>query len=97
MNKEDADTIKQIDKEIAEINRELDVKYTARSNLYDKKTDLLLGIIKEDFGTSDKEIYCIQIGDWDCHESPIGVCFYNAQEDPCLDTCLVCGDPDERK
>jgi hypothetical protein len=97
MNKETEDTIKQIDKEISEINRKLRVLHTAKSNLCDRKTDLLLGIIKEYFRISDKEMNCIEIGYWDCPTSPIGVCFYNSHEDPCSDTCLVCGDPEERK
>lgn len=30
-------------------------------------------------------------------ENPLGVCVYNVEEDPSLDSCLFCGDPDERK
>ncbi len=29
--------------------------------------------------------------------SPIGYCVYNDEEDPCCDSCLYCGMPDERK
>jgi hypothetical protein len=34
---------------------------------------------------------------WDCPESPTGECAYDADEDPCLDDCLFCHEPDERK
>ena len=36
-------------------------------------------------------------GSWECSESPLGICIYNNHEDPCLDECVVCGDPEERK
>jgi len=36
-------------------------------------------------------------GSWDCEDSPLGVCVYNHIEDPALDYCLFCGEPDERK
>lgn len=39
----------------------------------------------------------IAIGTWRCAPSPLGKCIYDAREDPCLDMCLLCGDPDERK
>ena len=36
---------------------------------------------------------------WECEtkESPTGLCFYNVKEDPMMDSCLICGDPHERK
>ena len=37
------------------------------------------------------------VGAWGCEESPIGVCVYDDEADPCNDECLVCGHPDERK
>ncbi len=33
----------------------------------------------------------------ECPESPIDTCVYDEDEDPCMDTCLFCGDPWERK
>jgi len=35
--------------------------------------------------------------EWVCEESLIGKCIYDNFEDPCLDSCLYCGDPYERK
>jgi hypothetical protein len=39
----------------------------------------------------------IVTGCWECENSPTGECFYDSKEDPCLDECLICGEPDERK
>jgi len=51
----------------------------------------------EEYATEYDGQFDIEIGSWDCEDSPLGVCFYNRDEDPCMDHCLVCGDPDERK
>lgn len=46
--------------------------------------------------TSEVEgIENLKIGFHEC-TSPIGVCVYD-EEDVCRDTCLFCGDPEERK
>ena len=34
---------------------------------------------------------------WDCDLSPVGMCAYNEDEDPCRDDCVFCHDPEERK
>lgn len=34
---------------------------------------------------------------WDCNKSPVGTCVYDFFQDPCRDSCLFCGDPEERK
>jgi len=34
---------------------------------------------------------------WPCPTSPIGVCVYDPVADPSLDSCLLCGGPEERK
>lgn len=36
-------------------------------------------------------------GWWDCEESPTNKCIYNIENDPVRDSCLFCGEPDERK
>lgn len=36
-------------------------------------------------------------GGWTCENSATGLCYYNDDEDPCNDFCLVCGGPSERK
>lgn len=41
-------------------------------------------------------IECVDLGDWECEHSPTGHCFY-AETDHCNDSCLMCGQPDERK
>lgn len=35
--------------------------------------------------------------DWDCKDSPIGLCLYHNIEDPAHDNCIYCGNPEERK
>jgi len=42
------------------------------------------------------KMYHLDIGDWDCPTSPIGVCVYDTSEDPACDECLFCGIPNER-
>lgn len=39
----------------------------------------------------------LRLGSWDCPTSPSGECAYDADEDSCLDSCLFCNQPDERK
>lgn len=39
----------------------------------------------------------MELGSHDCDGSPTGYCCYDADEDPNLDECLFCGQPDERK
>jgi hypothetical protein len=34
---------------------------------------------------------------WGCKKSPTGLCFYNVDDDPVHDECLLCGHPEERK
>ena len=39
----------------------------------------------------------IVIGSWECPTSPLEVCVYDCDADPCHDDCLFCHDPSERK
>lgn len=39
----------------------------------------------------------LEIGNHECEDSVLGVCVYDVLEDPSWDSCLVCGEPDERK
>jgi hypothetical protein len=39
----------------------------------------------------------IQLGGWDCDDSPTGRCVYDTKDDYCCDSCLYCGGPDERQ
>ena len=39
----------------------------------------------------------VALGSWECKDSPTDMCYYDTQEDPCHDFCLVCGGPEERK
>lgn len=44
------------------------------------------------------EILGILLGSWKCEntDNPYGVCIYN-EDDCCMDNCLYCHEPDERK
>jgi hypothetical protein len=37
------------------------------------------------------------MGYWKCRKSPVGHCVYDIEDDPEQDSCIYCGDPDERK
>lgn len=39
----------------------------------------------------------VETRSWDCPKSPSGFCCLDEGNDPFLDSCLICGDPDERK
>lgn len=56
-------------------------------------------IIIEGLGSEAPQKKYIAIGDWECESksNPIGICVYNHKEDSCHDSCLYCGEPDERK
>ena len=34
---------------------------------------------------------------WGCEDSPFGWCAYHRFDDPAHDSCIFCGDPQERK
>jgi hypothetical protein len=36
-------------------------------------------------------------GNWDCSDSPTGICWYSSHDDPCWDSCVYCEEPEERK
>lgn len=38
-----------------------------------------------------------ELGSWECPKSPHGLCVYVPADDPCRDSCIYCGDPEERK
>lgn len=39
----------------------------------------------------------LEIGEWDCPKSPIFLCAYNWRSYIKQDSCIYCGEPDERK
>jgi|TARA_R110000787_G_scaffold7481_2_gene25512 hypothetical protein len=34
---------------------------------------------------------------WGCEESPVMLCVYDSYKDPAMDSCIFCGEPDQRK
>lgn len=41
--------------------------------------------------------YDLDLGCWECEESPTEECVYNSDVDPEHDQCVFCGRPSERK
>jgi hypothetical protein len=39
----------------------------------------------------------LHTGHWECVKSPLGRCQYDLEKDPAADSCIHCGDPEERK
>ena len=76
----------------------LELEIDILENWLAKKEDELLKMRMEAIKESlIKPVENIEIGSWDCKDSPIGICFYDSMEDPVLDDCLICGEPHERK
>lgn len=60
---------------------------------------MLLELCLADLQTQypDLQFSDLTCGHWQCEDSLLGHCVYDAPDDPCLDSCLYCGDPNERK
>lgn len=68
---------------------ELELK-ELKKEIKKKKYDLIF----DETGLQSNEV---KIGSWDCEQSPIGKCVYDIVEDEHCDSCVFCGEPDERK
>ena len=55
--------------------------------------------IIDEMSTSKRPIHYhdVSFGDWDCEDSPTGYCIYGFYDDYAHDSCIYCGEPDERK
>lgn len=62
-----------------------------------QRKKLILNALLEDPRSAGTPSSQITLGTWDCSTSPTGFCAYNRVKDPCLDDCLFCHYPDERK
>jgi len=82
-----------LEKEIKELDEKINELMCERSKKRSERGDILMNIVINHF----KNESGVRIGDWDCADSPIGICVYNSDEDPAWDSCLICGEPDERK
>ena len=80
--------------ELNKLENEVDFLEDELARKQDELFEMRIKIIAEFFGADTGHI---EIGSWECKDSPIGICFYDGMEDPALDDCLVCGNPDERK
>lgn len=74
---------------------------TAKSVYFSQREDAVLQDLIDDQRITAMEENTdpgdYEIGAWECESSPIGVCLYNRDDDPCFDYCLFCEEPDERK
>lgn len=58
----------------------------------------LLSASPPEDATVPDDAECLVLGYHPCpNGSPTGECIYNNEEDPSLDSCLYCGQPEERK
>jgi hypothetical protein len=80
---------------LVELENEVDSLQNELAKKQDELFKMRIKIITEFFETDTRGH--IEIGDWKCEDSPIGICFYDSWEDPAWDDCLICGNPDERK
>jgi len=76
--------------DIRAIERDIE---TLRSRIIDVEEEIKHELA-EQYGLDEYEI---ALGLHECPDSPTGLCFYNNDDDPCWDFCLVCGGPHERK
>lgn len=58
------------------------------------ETDKVKAIVGPLVGVSPSDLH---IGSWDCVESPTRHCLYDNSKDSMHDSCVICGDPAERK
>ncbi len=92
----DGDTItfkmKPSRKTITLTKEEADSIYEVLKRLSTRKKHVDIEKLEKITGRED-----LVIGTWKCKRSPIGICAYDSEQDPCLDDCVFCGNPDERK
>ena len=91
---------------ILELRNNIKQKECSVSDIIREKTSQLRKEIREHetelqqlkiTAIGDKYNNHIVFGSWDCPNSPTGECVYDSEKDPCLDDCIYCGGPDERK
>lgn len=78
-----------LNKDIDKAIRDIDAAYKKLEDLYDGLSDE----ISRQIG----QRVCLETSDWECEKSPIGVCCFDVCSDTDNDTCVFCGEPDERK
>jgi hypothetical protein len=96
--------IEKMKKFEAEYERLQELVRDAECNLEDLNNyveELVRETIAPMFPEMDRDgvTYLLEWG-WQCEEpdkNPFPLCVYDKQEDPCLDNCLFCHQPQERK
>jgi hypothetical protein len=76
---------------------------TSEDQVYEAEGDidaLVQETVHQLFPEMDKDALSYRVSGWECEEpnkNPFPLCVYNHEEDPCLDDCLFCHQPYERK
>jgi len=81
---------------IVELNKELVNLQDHVSKVEDKLKETSLEVIAEFLQKPRFTLYNIEIGNRECKNSPIGVCFYKDNNMFQWDICLICGRPLDR-
>lgn len=48
-------------------------------------------------GEGEGQWFTVGEGFWECEKSPVGICVYHKIHDRAHDSCIFCGEPEERK
>jgi hypothetical protein len=64
-----------------------------------RRRDDTLDKEREEEPVDKEEYWALETSGWDCPDerNAYGFCVYHDEEDPCHDSCLFCGEPEERK
>ena len=62
-----------------------------------EEMDIAIRNILRDVMDGDISVDHVVSPQWDCDESPVGLCVYDTYRDQAKDQCIFCGDPLERK
>lgn len=86
-------SIKEFNDEAKQLHTEY---YKKLNDLYNARNEWI-GKMWPMFKSGHFAIAEHELDQWECKDSPIGICIYNDKEDPIHDFCVFCDDPEERK
>jgi hypothetical protein len=64
---------------------------------YNIMWDYCYAVKGADIDRDYRRVYKFLLGHWKCINSPYGVCVYDMASNMRDDSCVICGQPDERK
>ncbi len=62
-----------------------------------KMTWLIESILDRHMGEDEGQWHTVGSELWECSKSPVGLCVYHKVNDRMHDSCIFCGEPEERK